>query len=124
MYANILLALPVVFFSASNYFTSALKGLQQKYINIDVPIALGIIALFGRSLYDIFLQVGPGFLDSLSGLVFFLLIGKWFQSKTYESLSFERDYKSYFPLAVNRIHYQAKKNRRIQRRFFSDLPQA
>lgn len=103
MYANIVLALPIVFFSASTYFTSAIKGLRQKYINIDVPIALGIIALFGRSLYDIFFHIGPGFLDSLSGLVFFLLIGKWFQSKTYESLSFERDYKSYFPLAVNRI---------------------
>lgn len=108
MYANILLSLPVVFFSASNYFTSAIKGLQQKYINIDVPIALGIATLFARSLYDILFQVGPGFLDSLAGLVFFLLIGKWFQSKTYESLSFERDYKSYFPLAVNRLSEQVK----------------
>ena len=102
-YANILLAIPVVFFSASSYFSSAYRGLKQKYINIDVPIALGIITLFGRSLYDIIFHIGPGFLDSLSGLVFFLLIGKWFQSKTYESLSFERDYKSYFPLAVHRI---------------------
>lgn len=102
-YANVLLSLPVVFFSSSHYFTSAIKGLRQQYINIDVPIALGIITLFTRSLYDILFSVGPGFLDSLSGLVFFLLIGRWFQSKTYEGLSFERDYKSYFPLAVHRI---------------------
>ena len=102
-YANIGLSVPVVFFSASNYFSSAYKGLAQKYINIDVPIALGIITLFLRSLYDIFMQTGPGFLDSLSGLVFFLLIGKWFQSRTYDSLSFERDYKSYFPLAISKV---------------------
>lgn len=101
--ANVVLALPVVFFSASNYFVSAFKGLAQRYVNIDVPIALGIATLFGRSLYDIATFTGPGYLDSLAGLVFFLLIGKWFQSKTYDGLSFERDYKSYFPLAVNKI---------------------
>ena len=107
-YVNIVLSLPVVFFSSSNYFVSAYKGLAQRYINIDVPIALGISALFGRSLYEIVTYSGAGYLDSLSGLVFFLLIGKWFQSKTYESLSFERDYKSYFPLAVSKINGDEK----------------
>ncbi len=102
-YINILLSLPVVFYSASGYFSSAYKGLQQKYINIDVPITIGVVALFVRSLYEILTQSGPGYLDSLAGLIFFLLIGKWFQSRTYESLSFERDYKSYFPLAVARV---------------------
>ena len=101
--ANVVLSLPVVFFSASTYFISAFKGLAQRYVNIDVPIAIGITTLFLRSLYDISTSAGPGYLDSLAGLVFFLLIGKWFQSKTYDGLSFERDYKSYFPLAVNKI---------------------
>ena len=105
---NIGLSLPVVFYSAKGYFVSAYKGLVQKYINIDVPIALGVLTLFLRSLYEIISQSGPGYLDSLSGLVFFLLIGKWFQSKTYESLSFERDYKSYFPLAVSRLREGVK----------------
>lgn len=102
-YVNILIALPVVFYSASGYFVSAFKGLRQKYTNIDVPIVIGVTTLFVRSLYEILSEAGPGYLDSLAGLIFFLLIGKWFQSRTYESLSFERDYKSYFPLAVSRI---------------------
>jgi Cu+-exporting ATPase len=42
-------------------------------------------------------------MDSLAGLVFFLLVGKWYQGKTYEALSFERDYKSYFPVAITRL---------------------
>ncbi len=97
------LSVPVVVFSASEYFVSAIKGLRHKYMNIDVPIALGILVLFLRSSYDIFTNSGPGYFDSLTGLVFFLLLGKIFQRKTYDSLSFERDYKSYFPIAVTKL---------------------
>lgn len=100
-YMNILLSLPIFFYAASGYFSSAFKSLKAGVINLDVPIALGILALFGRSLYEILSQTGAGYMDSLAGLLFFLLVGKWFQSRTYESLSFERDYRSYFPLAVN-----------------------
>ena len=96
-------SLPVVFYAASDYFVSAFKGLRSKILSIDVPIALGIIVLFLRSTMDILLQFGSGFFDSLTGLVFFLLLGKFFQQKTYSFLSFERDYKSYFPIAVTKI---------------------
>lgn len=93
-------SLPVVFYSASDYFINAYKGLRSKVLNIDFPLALGIAVLFIRSTYEVFLDSGTGFFDSLSGLVFFLLLGKFFQQKTYAFLSFERDYKSYFPIAV------------------------
>jgi Cu+-exporting ATPase len=101
-YLNLFLALPVILYSGSDYFLAAWRSYKQKQINIDVPIAVGLAALFLRSSYDILSHTGPGYLDSLSGLVFFLLIGRWFQSKTYDSLAFDRDYKSYFPLAINK----------------------
>ena len=97
------LSLPIVFYSAQHYFVSAYKGLKAKLLNIDVPIALGILVLFVRSTFEIAFDIGSGFFDSLAGLVFFLLVGKYFQQKTYAFLSFERDYKSYFPIAVTKI---------------------
>jgi Cu+-exporting ATPase len=97
---NVLLTLPVIFYGASGYFVSAYKSLKEKVINLDVPISIGVLALFIRSSYETFTGTGPGYWDSLCGLVFFLLIGKWLQHKTYENLSFERNYKSYFPLAA------------------------
>ena len=100
---SFILSLPVVFYSASDYYLSAFKGLKHKIVNIDVPITLGIFTLFVQSSYDIFTGQGIGYLDSLVGLVFLLLIGKWYQGKTYQALSFERDYKSYFPVAVTRL---------------------
>lgn len=96
-------SLPVVFYAANDYFISAYKGLKSNLLNIDVPIALGITVLFIRSSVEIIFDFGSGFFDSLSGLVFFLLLGKFFQQKTYSFLSFERDYKSYFPIAVTKI---------------------
>jgi len=96
-------SLPVVFYSAQDYFISAYKGLRSKLLNIDVPIVLGVLVLFIRSTIEIIFDLGTGFFDSLTGLVFFLLIGKFFQNKTYAFLSFERDYKSYFPIGITRI---------------------
>ncbi|WP_179010031.1 heavy metal translocating P-type ATPase [Winogradskyella forsetii] len=98
------LSLPIVFYSAQDYFISAYKGLKAKILNIDVPIALGVSVLFIRSTIEIMFDLGSGFFDSLSGLIFFLLVGKFFQQKTYQFLSFERDYKSYFPIAITKIN--------------------
>ncbi|MCH3882816.1 MULTISPECIES: heavy metal translocating P-type ATPase [Tenacibaculum] len=106
-------SLPVVFYSAQDYFISAYKGLKAKILNIDVPIALGVSVLFIRSSVEIIFDLGTGFFDSLTGLVFFLLLGKFFQQKTYNFLSFERDYKSYFPIAVTRVSSD-KKEENIQ----------
>ncbi len=100
---SLVVSLPVFFYCSNDYFISAYKSLKHKIINIDLPIALGILTLFFQSLYDVVSGDGIGYLDSLTGLVFFLLIGKWYQSKTYKALSFERDYKSYFPVAVTKI---------------------
>jgi Cu+-exporting ATPase len=96
-------SLPVVFYAAQDYFISAYKAIKTRILNIDIPIALGIVVLFIRSTAEIALDLGSGFFDSLTGLVFFLLLGKFFQQKTYSFLSFERDYKSYFPIAVTKI---------------------
>lgn len=100
---NLSFAVPSMLYSGRDYFTSAWHSLKQKQLNLDVPLALGIAILFIRSLLEIVSGSGPGFSDTLCGLVFFLLIGKWVQQKTYHHLSFERDYRSYFPVAVTRI---------------------
>lgn len=99
-----LLALPSFLYSASGYYVSAYHSIKTRMLNIDIPIALGIIVMFIRSTYDMLMDHGPGFFDSLASLVFFMLLGKMFQTKTYSFLSFERDFKSYFPIAVTKVN--------------------
>ena len=67
---NLLFGLPVLLYSAYPFFRSAIQGLQLKKLTIDVPIVMGILALFGRSAYEIMSQTGAGYMDSLGGLVF------------------------------------------------------
>ena len=98
------LALPPFFYSAWGYYVSAWKSIRSGMLNIDIPIALGIVVMFVRSTVDIVLDYSQGFFDSMCGLIFFMLLGKLFQQKTYDFLSFERDYKSYFPIAVTKIN--------------------
>lgn len=97
------LSLPSFIYSASGYYVSAWKSIKSRMLNIDIPIALGIIVMFVRSTVDIVFDYGQGFFDSMCGLVFFMLLGKLFQQKTYDFLSFERDYKSYFPIAITKV---------------------
>lgn len=103
-----LLSVPVVFYSASDYYKSAWYGLKNRIVNIDVPIVLGIFVLFGRSIYEIATDYGPGYFDTLCGLLFFMLLGKIFQKRTYSSLSYDRDYKSFYPIAVTKVDFNGK----------------
>lgn len=99
----LILALPVLLYSARDYLLSAYKNLIHGVINTDLPISIGIVALFSQSAYEILSNTGTGYMDSFAGFIFFLLIGKWYQNKTYQALAFDRDYKSYFPIAITKI---------------------
>ncbi len=98
---NFGLAIPVLLYSALPFYTSSWKSLQHKFLNIDAPIALAIIITFIRSAYEVISGTGGGYFDSMTGIVFFMLAGRILQDKTYRQLSFERDYTSYFPIAIS-----------------------
>jgi Cu+-exporting ATPase len=121
LYFNFLLALPVFFFGASDYlkgaYYSIIENLKRNtdVLSVDIPIALGIIALFIRSLYETFVTHTAAYWDSMAGLVLFLLLGRWVQQVTFNYLSFDRSYKSYFPLAVK------VKNQEVQYKNVNDL---
>ncbi|MEQ8907817.1 MAG: heavy metal translocating P-type ATPase metal-binding domain-containing protein [Vicingaceae bacterium] len=111
---NLALATPVAFYSGQDYFKSALTSLKNKRLNIDVPIAIGVLVLYIRSVYEVMSQTGAGYFDSLCGLLFFLLIGRIFQEKIYHQLSFERDYRSYFPISINKVEGGVEKSIPVQ----------
>jgi P-type Cu+ transporter len=107
-YLSLILALPVLLFSARDYFIAAYQGILHRRLNIEIPLCLALLSLFLRSVWEITTHTGAGYLDSFAGLTFLLLIGKWFQQKTWNQLSFERNYKSYFPVSALRKEGQTE----------------
>lgn len=71
--ASFLLTLPVITYSAADYWRAAWTSLQRRVLDIDVPIAAGIAAIFAQSTWLVFAGHGDGYFDSLNGLIFFLL---------------------------------------------------
>lgn len=102
-YLNVALSVVVLAYPARDYFKTALEAIKRKKTHIDIPIVLGIVAIWGWSLYEILSGIGFGYLDSLAGLIFFLLIGKWYQNQVYSKISFERSLHDFLPLSVRRI---------------------
>jgi Cu+-exporting ATPase len=102
-YLNIALGSIAVFYSGSEYFKNVWAHIKLGKMTIELPILLGILVGYGRSVYEVFSHTGAGYIDSVSGLIFFLLIGKWFQQKSFDFLSFERNYKAYFPLVISKL---------------------
>lgn len=109
-YLGFILILPVMFFSASEFFVSAWNGIKNKKINMDFPIALGILVMFFQSTYLIFSSQGAGYMDTLASLVFLMLIGRTLQNMTWSRISFERDHRSWFPVAVTVLENGKEKN--------------
>lgn len=103
-WANLVLCLPAVFYASYIFFQSAWAGIKHKVLNTDAPVALAIGITFGRSVYDVAVLGQSGYFDSLTGLIFFMLMGRVLQQRTYRLINYERDFTSYFPIAVSKIN--------------------
>jgi len=109
-YIALALSIPVLFYCATEFFVSSWQVLKQKQMNIDVPIALAIFIAFVMSVVQIVGYHRMGYLDSMSGIVFFMLLGRFFQNKTYNYLTFQKNLSSYLPIAVNKYENGVEKN--------------
>lgn len=76
-----LLATPVVFYSAIPFYRGAKQALLYKSLNMDVPIAIAITAVYVSSVYQAMASQGEVYFDSVTMLVFFLLIGRYLEMR-------------------------------------------
>src|SRR5262249_28973915 len=93
-----------------DYWKSAFLSVRRQMLTLEVPIAVGLSAIYCQSAFEILAGRGEGYCDSLTGLIFLLLCGRAFQRKTHERLAFDRDYKSFFPLSVTRRKDQGEES--------------
>ncbi len=76
-----LLALPVIVYSGSFFFASAINSIKHRRTNMDVPIAFSILVIAVLSIYQTFTGAEHIYFDSAVMLIFTLLIGRYLEFK-------------------------------------------
>jgi heavy metal translocating P-type ATPase len=74
---SFLISLPVVTFCAMPFYRSALSSLRNKKPNMDLPISVALIAGTGSGLFSLITNIGETYFDSLTSLVFLLLLSRY-----------------------------------------------
>ncbi len=75
------IALPTIAYSGQPFFRSAFAALKHGRTNMDVPISLGVLLACIISLIGLFEHQEHLYFDSAVMLVFFLLMGRYFDAR-------------------------------------------
>jgi P-type Cu2+ transporter len=76
----LVLSTPVAIWCASPFFAGAMGGLRNRVLHMDVPIALGVVILYGHGVIAT-LTNHETYLDSLGMLVALLLAGRMLEAR-------------------------------------------
>lgn len=74
---SMLVATPVVFFSAWPFFNAAWRSIQMRHLVMDVPVALAIGLAYGASVWATISSTGDVYFESVSMFTLFLLVGRY-----------------------------------------------
>lgn len=80
-WGSLVAILPAMLWSAAPFFRSALGAVRAHRAHMDIPVALGLGAGFLWSAFGTLRGDGDVYFDSLSSLVFLLLVGRWIQRR-------------------------------------------
>jgi Cu2+-exporting ATPase/Cu+-exporting ATPase len=81
---TIFFAFPVFLYSATPFYQNAWSAIKYRRLSIDIPISLSLIVGFAVGLYYQFIGINENFFDSLTALVFLLLLSRYFLNKIQE----------------------------------------
>ncbi|MDH4468519.1 MAG: heavy metal translocating P-type ATPase [Bacteriovoracaceae bacterium] len=82
---SVLFALPVLTYSAFPFYKNAWQSLKNKTFSIDLPISVSLLLGFGMGLFHFFQGMEDNYFDSLTALVFLLLLSRYFLKKIQEN---------------------------------------
>lgn len=75
-------ALPCLLYGAVPFYRAAWASLRLRRLHLDVPIACGVIVGYGFALLSLFRGGGDLYFDTISILVFLLLLGRRLQDES------------------------------------------
>jgi len=80
-WVSLIIALPVVLFSAYPFYRAAWRSLSQRHLTMDVPVSLAILLAFSASCWATVTRSGEVYFDSVAMFTFFLLLGRYLEMR-------------------------------------------
>ncbi len=103
-WASLILCLPVVFYSATPFFSGALRGLRHGAPGMDLPIALAIGLAFISSTWFTLRGGGAVYFDSVAMFTFLVLLGRYLEMRARHRAGMASgDVLSLVPAAATRV---------------------
>ncbi|MDH5600681.1 MAG: heavy metal translocating P-type ATPase [Gammaproteobacteria bacterium] len=78
-WVSLLIATPVVFYSARSFFSSAWRDLKARQLGMDVPVSIAIGLAYAASCWATVSRSGEVYFDSVTMFTFFLLAGRFLE---------------------------------------------
>jgi Cu2+-exporting ATPase len=78
-WVSLLIATPVLLYSAQPFFIAAWRDLKMRTLGMDVPVALAIGGAYLASLWGTVTNTGEVYFDSVTMFTFFLLTGRYLE---------------------------------------------
>ncbi len=103
-WVSLLIATPVVLFSAQPFYRAAWRSLVHKHLTMDVPVSIAILGAYAASAWSTLKGGGEVYFDSVSMFTFFLLLGRFMEMRIRHRNGLANESLSQLiPLAVNRV---------------------
>lgn len=78
---SLIIATPVVLFSARPFFRAAISALKTRHLIMDVPVSLAIGGAYVASVWATVTGSGEVYFESVSMFTFFLLLGRYLEMR-------------------------------------------
>ena len=101
---SLFLTTPVMLYSASEFYTSAIRGLRAHTFNMDVPIVLALAITYISGVFATAQNTGQTYFESLCMLVFLLLVSRYLEhSARYKASQASANMLEYMPTTATLI---------------------
>ena len=101
---SLFLTTPVMLYSASEFYTSAMRGLRARTVNMDMPITVALAITYVSGVFATAQNTGQTYFESLCMLVFLLLISRYLEhSARYKAAQTSANMLEYMPTTATLI---------------------
>ena len=108
---SLILATPVILYSALPFLSNAINGLKSKQLNMDLPVSLAIFGAYGASCYATVMEVGEVYFESICMFTFLLLLGKYLEFRArLKASEFTANLQKLLPLTARTLDEQGNEH--------------